>query len=131
MNDDSYSGNFACGVKEGEGIMKYANGDVYTGQWLDNLPHGQGKREYSETGNVYEGGWMKGKRHGKGVMHYEVADEQENTCAICYDKEVEAVLYRCGHAVSCVECARKLDSCPLCRASIEGVTRFLIRRLVL
>jgi len=28
--------------REGKGLMTYANGEVYDGQWLDDLRHGYG-----------------------------------------------------------------------------------------
>ena len=123
MNGDSYSGSFVFGEKHGQGIMKYANGNVYTGEWEEDLPHGQGKMVYGTTKNVYEGGWKKGKRYGKGTMQYEVADEEEAICSICYDKEMDALLYRCGHVVACVDCARQVDICPVCRSTVESVVK--------
>jgi hypothetical protein len=43
----------------------YPNGDVYTGEWLDDYPHGKGKFTYA-NGEVYEGEWLERQRHGKG-----------------------------------------------------------------
>jgi 1-phosphatidylinositol-4-phosphate 5-kinase len=41
------------------------NNDYYSGQWLDNFPHGQGKYLWID-GCMYVGGWFKGKTMGKG-----------------------------------------------------------------
>jgi len=41
------------------------NGDLYTGLWLDNLPHGHGKYLWTD-GCMYLGEWYKGKTMGKG-----------------------------------------------------------------
>ena len=38
-----YTGEFEKGNKCGQGHIQMLNGVVYEGQWLDNLPHGQGK----------------------------------------------------------------------------------------
>ncbi|KAM7511840.1 hypothetical protein LguiB_010715 [Lonicera macranthoides] len=43
----------------------FSNGDIYTGQWADHCPHGQGKYVWSD-GCVYTGEWLKGKAMGKG-----------------------------------------------------------------
>ncbi|KAJ1413515.1 Phosphatidylinositol-4-phosphate 5-kinase, core [Sesbania bispinosa] len=42
-----------------------SNGDFYTGQWLDNFPHGQGKYLWTD-GCMYVGEWQKGSIMGKG-----------------------------------------------------------------
>ncbi|XP_020533854.1 phosphatidylinositol 4-phosphate 5-kinase 6 isoform X2 [Jatropha curcas] len=45
------------------------NGDFYTGQWLENLPHGQGKYLWTD-GCMYLGEWYKGKTMGKGKFSW-------------------------------------------------------------
>ncbi|XXG81482.1 hypothetical protein AAC387_Pa09g2106 [Persea americana] len=42
-----------------------SNGDFYTGQWCDNLPHGTGKYLWTD-GCMYEGEWRRGKTMGRG-----------------------------------------------------------------
>ncbi|KAF8009952.1 hypothetical protein BT93_J0815 [Corymbia citriodora subsp. variegata] len=42
-----------------------SNGDFYTGQWAENLPHGHGKYLWTD-GCMYVGEWFKGKTMGKG-----------------------------------------------------------------
>ncbi|XP_072272013.1 MORN repeat-containing protein 3 isoform X1 [Pyxicephalus adspersus] len=48
------------------------NGDQYTGEWLDNLKHGNGTYVYKNTKSIYEGDWKCGKRSGFGT--YSVQD---------------------------------------------------------
>ena len=36
-NGDYYSGEFVNGVKEGEGLYKYYNGDEYRGSWSNDM----------------------------------------------------------------------------------------------
>ncbi|GAB2299269.1 Phosphatidylinositol 4-phosphate 5-kinase 4 [Dionaea muscipula] len=43
----------------------FSNGDFYTGQWSDSLPHGQGKYLWND-GCMYVGEWHRGKMMGKG-----------------------------------------------------------------
>lgn len=45
--------------------MVFNNGDFYTGQWVDNLPHGHGKYLWND-GCMYVGEWQKGKTVGRG-----------------------------------------------------------------
>lgn len=120
---DAYFGNCVLGVYCGHGTMYYSNGDTYTGEWSNDLPNGQGKMVYGKTGNVYEGGWKDGKKHGKGVMWYEVADEELEICRICYETEMDALFFRCGHVAACEECARQVKDCPVCRKPVDAVVK--------
>ncbi|KAH9608061.1 hypothetical protein KSS87_019456 [Heliosperma pusillum] len=43
----------------------FNNGDLYTGEWVDNLPNGHGKYLWND-GCMYVGEWYKGKTMGKG-----------------------------------------------------------------
>lgn len=48
-------------------------------------------------------------------------------CKICYTNSIELVFLPCGHSVSCLSCARRLVSCPCCRALITTRIRtFLV-----
>ncbi|KAL8737721.1 MAG: hypothetical protein Q9181_001406 [Wetmoreana brouardii] len=122
-NGDAYMGNWVSGFRSGHGTMAYTSGDTYIGNWALDKHEGHGKMVYGKTNNVYEGGWKKGRRHGKGVMHYEVADEELATCKICYESEMDALFYDCGHVVACEDCARQVDTCPVCRKSVRGVCK--------
>ncbi|GAA0163970.1 hypothetical protein LIER_19713 [Lithospermum erythrorhizon] len=48
-------------------------------------------------------------------------------CCICYDEQVDCLLYRCGHMISCFVCAHELQRgsgrCPVCQAPIIDVVR--------
>ncbi len=50
-----------------------------------------------------------------------------NECVICYEADVDCVLYSCGHMCMCFSCAvQQFDTsgeCPLCRATIRDVIR--------
>ena len=48
-----------------KGKYNYNNGDSYNGEWISDLPHGNGKFIYS-SGKRYNGGWIKGQRSGHG-----------------------------------------------------------------
>lgn len=40
-------------------------------------------------------------------------------CRICMDRSFDTALFPCGHAVACLDCARRCERCPLCRADID------------
>ena len=51
----------------------------------------------------------------------------QTECVICYESDVDCVLYSCGHMCMCYQCATQQWSasgeCPLCRATIRDVIR--------
>ena len=63
-NGDVYEGNFVNGARNGEGWLHFADGSYYFGDWADNLMHGCGTRRFP-NGNTYRGSYKRGKRDGK------------------------------------------------------------------
>ena len=43
---------------------------------------------------------------------------KQDYCKICYAYRVKTVFCPCGHSVSCISCAKRVNSCPICRRSI-------------
>lgn len=41
-NSGEYSGEFAAGLKSGQGTMTWKSGITYTGAWKNGQPHGTG-----------------------------------------------------------------------------------------
>lgn len=49
-------------------------------------------------------------------------------CTICFDQEVDTVIYTCGHMCLCSDCGQKLKRqinacCPICRRPIKDVIK--------
>ncbi|CAG2100301.1 unnamed protein product [Medioppia subpectinata] len=44
-------------------------------------------------------------------------------CKICYEKELGAVLLPCCHIASCKSCTRKLNTCPICRHTVQSTLK--------
>ncbi len=45
---------------------------------------------------------------------------KDDACTLCFDLEACVVLKPCGHQGICQECAKQLDSCPMCRSPLKG-----------
>lgn len=65
----SYEGRLEAGRKVGRGTHIWADGQRFSGEWLNDLPEGQGEWA-SPKGDRYVGGFRAGKRNGKGRMVY-------------------------------------------------------------
>ena len=53
----------------GRGVMQFANGDVYEGDFAEGTMAGQGKMTYEDK-DVYEGAWENGVINGQGTKTY-------------------------------------------------------------
>lgn len=67
---ERYSGTLVMGSKEGYGVYKYMNGNVYDGEWKKDKKHGKGKYDYFLTGESYEGDWYMGEKRGEGEFTF-------------------------------------------------------------
>merc|ERR1712060_551821 len=65
----TYAGVWKKGVKNGLGIMNYADGSKYHGSWKHGKREGQGSFFYA-NGDIYAGEWVAGKKHGVGTYIY-------------------------------------------------------------
>jgi hypothetical protein len=70
--------------RNGYGIYKYENDDIYEGEFYNGLRHGEGEYTYND-GSVYRGDWLKDKKHGKGNYkfdEYEFDGDWEEDCLL-------------------------------------------------
>ncbi|KZM27403.1 ubiquitinyl hydrolase [Ascochyta rabiei] len=114
----TYEGSFQLGQRHGHGLFTFQNGDTYDGEWVEDQQHGSGTFTEAATGNTYVGGWRNDKKFGEGVTHWKNAQEAERLCRICWDDAADAAFYDCGHVVACLQCAREVQNCPVCRKRV-------------
>ncbi|XP_073431325.1 E3 ubiquitin-protein ligase NEURL1B isoform X2 [Dendrobates tinctorius] len=62
------------------------------------------------------------------VFAPEPQGSKDGECAVCFDNEVETVIYTCGHMCLCSSCGLKLKRqmnacCPICRRVIKDVIK--------
>lgn len=74
--DLGYQGRWVGQKKEGEGVIKYADGSVFKGVWQNDTIHGEGTLTRKD-GSVIEGQWYAGKLNGYGkwTMNGQVRQE--------------------------------------------------------
>ncbi|KAH0290592.1 hypothetical protein M436DRAFT_80029 [Aureobasidium namibiae CBS 147.97] len=123
LNGNEYSGNFRHHQRSEYGKMAYANGDTYDGQWAMGRPQGHGNYTSHRTGNVYTGNWENGKKSGTGTTYHKISEDEAKLCRICYSTEVNAAFYECGHVLACVDCAKRMEECPICKRRIRDVLK--------
>lgn len=76
--DVDYTGDIdSRGLKHGKGRIVYSNGDVYEGEWKDNVKSGTGVYLFKDSGDQYSGQWKQGKFHGTGAYSYKIGHRYE------------------------------------------------------
>mmetsp|Transcript_60313 Transcript_60313/g.168489 ORF Transcript_60313/g.168489 Transcript_60313/m.168489 type:complete len:511 (+) Transcript_60313:42-1574(+) len=70
-------------------------------------------------------GMRNSRAHSAYTLQQQRSSERrdEDLCKICYDKDIDVVLYPCGHFILCRWCAYKVSDCPVCRLVITHVIR--------
>lgn len=66
-----YEGEVHSGIPDGEGVARYKNGCVYSGQWSDGKLYGKGKFIDSNGVTKYEGEFYNNKKSGKGTYYFD------------------------------------------------------------
>ena len=65
--NDTYDGGMVFGLRSGMGTYKFANGNVYVGQYYEGERNGLGAFYYGETGDIEIGKYFEGKEVAEGV----------------------------------------------------------------
>ena len=76
-NGDIYDGEFANDLRNGKGVYWFSNGNVYDGQWKDGCIHGAGVMKYV-NGNIYDGEWVDDRRSGHGSFYWSATGNYYN-----------------------------------------------------
>eukprot|EP01015_Nassula_variabilis_P029214 TRINITY_DN6237_c0_g1_i5.p1 TRINITY_DN6237_c0_g1~~TRINITY_DN6237_c0_g1_i5.p1 ORF type:complete len:221 (-),score=45.43 TRINITY_DN6237_c0_g1_i5:38-700(-) len=66
---DYYEGERPNGVRNGSGKMKYQNGQVFEGNWKEDMREGHGVLYSGDMRIVYQGEWKNDKYEGKGIVN--------------------------------------------------------------
>jgi hypothetical protein len=70
-NEGQFVGNFQKNKKNGKGKMIYKiSGDIYEGEYKDDLFDGQGHYIWKANGQEYQGEYKEGLMHGKGLFEW-------------------------------------------------------------
>ena len=68
-NGDIYEGEFKNDKFEGKGLFRFVNGSTYQGDFKDDKREGRGIFRFA-NGDVYQGEFKDGKREGKGIYKF-------------------------------------------------------------
>ena len=72
-----YMGELIDNKRDGQGVCRWEDGNVYDGEWREDKRHGRGKFLIGETGDEYVGEWKHGKADGYGVMTWVLGTRYE------------------------------------------------------
>ena len=72
---DSYTGEWKDNIMHGQGTYSYISGDTYVGEYKDDKMHGQGTYTWAD-GAKYVGEWKDNKKHGQGTFTYPHGTEE-------------------------------------------------------
>lgn len=62
-----HKGDWVQNIKKGWGIRCYKSGNIYEGQWEDNMRHGEGRMRWLTANEEYTGRWERGLQNGFGT----------------------------------------------------------------
>eukprot|EP01034_Spumella_vulgaris_P040260 gene40260-49787_t len=82
--EDHYCGEIVGSEAFGFGKMIYHNGDIYVGNWCQDLRKGKGIFTTSSR-DVFEATWRNSYLHGRGMAKYANGDIFEGKWAYVYD----------------------------------------------
>ena len=68
-NGDIYDGDWKNDVRDAQGTQIYVNGDIYNGKWKDDMKNGQGTFTYI-NGDIYTGEFLNDKKNGQGIFTF-------------------------------------------------------------
>ena len=74
-NKGNYIGHLIDGKREGRGIIRWDNGDIYNGDWKNDKKEGKGIYCYN-NGQRYEGDWIEDKKEGRGIYYWNNSEFQ-------------------------------------------------------
>jgi len=98
FNEGEYFGEVSNGMANGYGVLKYHNGDVYNGEWINNCQTGTGAKSGHKWYSM--GTFVNGKRQGKCLTVEEIEVPGWSRPKIYYignyNNDVKS-----GHGVSC------------------------------
>ncbi|CAG2104519.1 unnamed protein product [Medioppia subpectinata] len=88
--------------------------DVMNNKWS------QDRKPFTSFAQLYDACFAK---YGSSKLEpiKECSDETNNLmlCKICFENNLNTVLFPCCHQISCQYCAKELKTCPMCRYPVQ------------
>ncbi|XP_014258655.1 E3 ubiquitin-protein ligase MYLIP-A [Cimex lectularius] len=51
------------------------------------------------------------------------------TCRVCMDRQIDTVFFPCAHVITCLDCAPRLEFCPVCRTQVEKFNKLFLPQI--
>lgn len=142
----TYTGFFSYGKIHGVGTFEDTK-NIYKGNWRADKKHGMFYRTNKVEKLTYLQKWIKNKLISgtliqyiqpaalittkvnplKKPKKYQISYKGTNRqCIGCQDNSTNSTNSRCGHVVMCIDCLKRCDQCPICRAPIDKIIKLFI-----
>lgn len=86
IGKDSYEGAFKKGLPHGEGTYQWANGDVYTGEFVKGQKKGHGVMMHASTGLKQEGYWIDDEYIGSEMKPYTIVQKSNSILRVTFKR---------------------------------------------
>lgn len=77
----------------------------------------------TETDSVVKQKNDIGSNENKKSQENKIEPDLQNSCKICYTRELGLTFLPCGHVIACTMCGSALSNCAICREPITAVVR--------
>ena len=99
---------------------------IIIGGWNENVDINKKHKKLSPNCEIFNN---ENIIFGKLVINDKIIeskkDEDRGLCKICFISEVQT-MFNCGHVVSCIECTKRCNICPVCRCNSYGWKRIYL-----
>ena len=68
VTSEKYEGQVSKGLRHGQGILKFPNGEYYKGAFRSDERSGNGVCYFNKTGVIYKGEWREDMMNGHGIL---------------------------------------------------------------
>ncbi|KAL7829295.1 hypothetical protein AOLI_G00301800 [Acnodon oligacanthus] len=104
-------------------VYDYARRALYNAGIVDLVSRSEGRSPSSHSPSHGSQGALdcSGCQQSRALQEKLQKLREALLCMLCCEEEIDAAFCPCGHMVCCQNCAKQLQSCPVCRSEVEHV----------